>query len=359
MDKIAKASATERRRVFQDTADGLSIRVAMVEKDFWVCWVLGRIFADAWLGQVLRFRGGTSLSKGYGLIKRFSEDIDITLDKALVLTDDKSKALLRSKKSYKEHKEEVSEIAARYIGTTLKDKIKAVVRDMVEVYTDEEYARKYPKLHSGRIDNKNLHVVFPKVADDYSGLLPDILLEIGILSALTPNEPRPILPYIAEQNPQLEIEPIIAPTIMAKRTFWDKATILHREFYGPATKRDKETDEVVPSHTPERYSRHYHDLYQMGRVAVKDEALADFDLLKEVIEYKNQFYPCGWGHTFDECATGGLHLLPNENNHALLIEDYEKNTKRMIFGDTPEWKTILEFLKKLEDEINKEGKNGI
>lgn len=358
MDKIAKASALERRRIFQDTAASLSVRAAMMEKDFWVCWTLGRIFSDSWLGKVLRFRGGTSLSKGYGLIKRFSEDIDITLDKGLVLTDDENN-LLRSKSVYQKNKQEVSDIAAEYIGTTLKDKIKAVIGDTVEVYTDEEYAEKFPKFHTGKINNKNLHVVFPKVVEDYSGLLPDILLEIGILSALTPNEPREILPYIAEQNPQLEIAPIIVSTIMAKRTFWDKATILHREHYRPATKLDKGSSEEIPNYTPERYSRHYHDLYQMSRVAVKDEALADFDLLREVIEYKNLFYPCGWGHTFDECATGDLRLMPNETNRNLLIEDYEKNTKRMIFGDTPRWDTILDALQKLEDEINKEGaKNG-
>lgn len=360
MDRIAKASAAERRRIFQDTADSLSINTAMVEKDFWVCWTLGRIFADEWLGQVLRFRGGTSLSKGYGLIKRFSEDIDITLDKGLVLTDDKSRALLRSKSSYKEHKQEVSDIAAQYISTILKDKIEGLISDMVKVYTDEEYAKAYPKFHSGRIDNKNLHIVFPKVAEDYAGLLPNILLEVGILSALTPNEPRKFLPYIAEQNNQLGIAPITVATIMAKRTLWDKATILHREHYRPATKRDGRTGTDIPNHTPERYSRHYHDLYQMALSAVKDDALADFELLQEVIDYKNLFYPCGWGQTFDACAEGHLRLLPNENNHDLLIEDYEKNTKRMIFGDIPKWNDILSVLQELENEINKKGgKHGV
>lgn len=358
MDRIAKASTAERRRIFQDTANGLSIRDAMVEKDFWVCWTLGRIFSDEWLGKVLRFRGGTSLSKSYGLIKRFSEDIDITLDKDLVLND-KSKVLLRSKTAYKEHKQEVSDIAAQYISTILKDKIKAVVSDMTEIYTDAEYAKAYPKLHSGKIDNKNLHIVFPKVAEDYAGLLPNILLEVGILSALTPNEPREILPYIAEQNSQLEIKPVKVSTIMAKRTFWDKATILHREHYRPATKCDGRTGADIPNHTPERYSRHYHDLYQMALSATKDEALADFELLREVIAYKNLFYPCGFGQTFDACAEGHLCLLPNKNNHDLLIEDYEKNTKKMIFGDTPKWNEILKVLGELEKEINKKGvKNG-
>jgi hypothetical protein len=287
----------------------------------------------------------------------------------LVLTDDKSKALLRSKNSYKEHKEEISDIAAQYISKTLKDKIAKAIGGVVKIYTDEEYKKSASGIAGlGRAgmavvgaplqkwDNKNLHIIYPKVANDIY-LRPDILLEIGILSALTPNEPRGISPYVAEQNPQLEIAPAIVPTIIAKRTFWDKATILHREYYRPTTKRDKETDAEMPSYTPERYSRHYYDLYQMGRAAVKDEALADFDLLREVIEYKNQFYPCGWGHTFDDCANGGMKLLPNENNRELLAQDY-KAMQEMIFGDKPSWETFLKFLQELEDEINKEGKHG-
>lgn len=357
MDKLAKLSDAERLEIFRQTSTKLNIPLAMVEKDFWVCWTLGRIFSDKWLSQVLRFRGGTSLSKGYGLIDRFSEDIDITMDKSLVnLTDNTGKSLLRSKKSYKEHKEEVSDIAAQYISTTLKDKIAKILDGVVKIYTDEEYAKVNPNYEPKFIDNKSLHIIYPKVSED-SYLRPDIFLEIGILSALTPNEPKGILPYVAKAYPKLEIAPAIVPTIKAKRTFWDKATILHREHYRPATKRDKENGAELPSHTPERYSRHYYDLYQMGRSAVKDDALVDWALLQEVIEHKNQFYPCGWGHTFDECGGGELRLLPNENNRDLLARDY-KAMQSMIFGDTPSWDKILNFLGELETEINNKAKKG-
>lgn len=195
MDKIAKLSNAERLEIFRQTSTKLNIPTAMVEKDFWVCWVLKRIFADEWLSQVLRFRGGTSLSKGYGLIDRFSEDIDITLDKDLVL-DDKTKAFLNTKTSYKGHKQEVSDIAAQYISTTLKDKITSVLDGHVQIFTDEEY-KKYTSAIPGlgragmmtvgtpaptSWDNKNLHITYPKVAND-AYLRADIFLEIGILPA--------------------------------------------------------------------------------------------------------------------------------------------------------------------------------
>lgn len=370
MDKIAKLSDAERLELFHQTSTKLNIPTAMVEKDFWVCWVLERIFSDKWLSQVLRFRGGTSLSKGYNLIDRFSEDIDITLDKSLVLTDEQSKTLLRSKTSYKDHKQEISHIAAEYISTKLKDKIVNVLNGYVQIFTDEEYEKhtsatpglaRAGMMIAGKPaptewDNKNLHITYPKVAND-TYLRSDILLEVGILSALTPNEPKEISPYIAKTYQKLNIAPAIVPTIKAKRTFWDKATILHREHYRPATKHNKETGIETSSHTPERYSRHYYDLYQMGKSETKAEALADFTLLKEVIEYKNKFYPCGFGQTFDDCAVGSLCLLPNENNLESLARDY-KSMQGMIFGDTPTWEEILTGLQELETEINKKGKNG-
>ena len=139
MDKIVNLSDADRLEMFQITSSQLGIPVVMVEKDFWVCWSLERIFSDAWLCKYLRFRGGTSLSKGYDLIKRFSEDIDLTLDKDLVLTTESNKRLLRSKKSYKENKELVSDMAAQYIKTTLKDKIATVLGNVVKIYTDEEF----------------------------------------------------------------------------------------------------------------------------------------------------------------------------------------------------------------------------
>lgn len=80
MDKIAIGSATDRRDLFLESASRLGMNPAIVEKDFWVCWILRRLFAEPTLKDHIVFKGGTSLSKVYGLIDRFSEDIDLILD---------------------------------------------------------------------------------------------------------------------------------------------------------------------------------------------------------------------------------------------------------------------------------------
>ncbi len=337
MDKIAKLSDVERLELFQQTSSKLGIPTVMVEKDFWVCWVLWKLFDDAKIKETLRFKGGTSLSKSYSLIERFSEDLDIVLAKELVLG---SETLFKSSHT-KQHKflDELSVRSAQYIGTTLKDKITKILGNLVKVYTDEKYAEINPQHKQEKIDNCNLHIVYPKAVND-AYLRPDILLEIGIISAWTPNEPKEILPYIAKVYPNIEITPAVVSTVKAKRTFWDKATILHREYY-----RSNDT------HTPARYSRHYYDLYQMGHSPVKDEALTDFDLLAEVVEFKDKLYNCPWAK-YKETLTGSLHLLPNDNNRNLLAQDY-KAMQGMIFGNIPNWNEILNFLQELEEEVNK------
>lgn len=347
MKQIVKLSAEERSILFTKVSESTHIPLAMIEKDFWVCFVLAKIFSDTELRDALRFKGGTSLSKGYGLIKRFSEDLDLILDKSLVLGDED--IFKSSYKKQREFADIMSEKAATYISTILKSKIENVLDDTVKVYTDAEYAEITPTYNPISIDNKSLHIVYPKSTNDVY-LRPDILLEIGIMPARTPCEDRKITSYVAQALPQLGLESCIVPTVKPIRTFWDKATILHREFYRPAIKYNKQKDTEEPNHTPARYSRHYHDLYQLGNSFVKDEALADRDLLADVVDRKDKLYHCPWAK-YDECLSGKMHLLPNENNKNVIQDDY-KAMQTMIYGEIPTWDEIIKYLAELEKEIN-------
>jgi len=337
MDEIANLSDAERLKIFQNTSISKHIPIAMVEKDFWSCWILYKLFSDKEMSEILRFKGGTSLSKAYHLIERFSEDLDLILTKEIILNDDED-IFQPSNKKQKLFTEQISERTAKYISTILKNKISSLLSNNVEVFTDDEYAKYNHQYTPEEIDNKNLHIVYPKMASDVY-LRPDILLEIGIMSAWIPNEPRKILPYIAEAYPKLEIVPAFVHTIKAERTFWDKATILHREFFRPEN-----------TNTPIRYSRHYYDLYKMAISTIKNTALPDHELLADVVYRKNKLYRCAWAR-YDLAKPGTLHLLPNHNNHDLIKKDYSA-MHGMIFGDIPEWETILEHLKELENEIN-------
>jgi hypothetical protein len=338
MDKIAKLPADKRLQIFQNTSVKKKIPVAMVEKDFWVCWVMYKLFGDKELSEILRFKGGTSLSKAYNLIERFSEDLDIILAKEKVLG--KNEDLFKpSIKKQRKFADDILARTAEYVSTTLKGKLSEKLGDMVRIYTDEEYVKINPTYESKKIENSSLHIIYPNESSDQY-LRPDILLEIGIMSAWIPNEPREIFPYVAEIYPKLEVAPAIASTVKAHRTFWDKATILHREFYRPEN-----------THTPARYSRHYYDLYQMSCSPIKDIALSKYDLLADVVARKDKLYHCAWAR-YDLAKPGTLCLLPNNNNRDIMKKDYHA-MQGMIFGDIPNWETILSGLQELEDAVNK------
>ncbi len=323
LEKIAAADAVERKNIFIEASSIKKITAAMIEKDFWVCWTLKRLFSDSELQKILRFKGGTSLSKVFGVIERFSEDIDLILDWNKI-TD--GKEIIQSSKNKQNKKnEEVNKAAQEYISTTLKIKISRLVGDICAVDSDE-------------FDKNILQIKYPKaISDKY--LLPHIKLEIGPLAAWTPNKKYPIQPYIHNINANIEITDIIIPTIILERTFWEKVTILHKEHF-----RTKKKD------NPERYSRHYYDLYKIGNSEFIEAALSRKDLLQEVVEFKKRFYPCAWAR-YDLAAAGTLKLLPIEENIKYLKDDYKK-MKGMIFGEYPNWDNILTFLENLELKLN-------
>ena len=323
MNRIALASAKERLAIFTDVAAVKKIPATMVEKDFWVCWTLEKMFEAPKLHSMLRFKGGTSLSKVYRLIQRFSEDIDLILDWRCV--SDKDPLAERSKTKQDLFNKEIETLAGEYISQTLEKLVADVCGDLCPVTSDAA-------------DAHVLNVAYPGVIR--SGYLsPAIKLEIGPLAAWSPHEMATLESYVAEANPQLGMRPVRVPTICAERTFWEKATILHHEHHRP---------ESIPA--PSRYSRHYYDLYMMGHSEVKARALTQADLLHAVVAFKQKFYPRSWAN-YENAQRGSLRLLPSPVASQTLVKDY-KEMRTMIFGEYPDWQTILDYLAELESEIN-------
>jgi len=333
MDKIAYATNKERSAIFEDVADKIGITAFIVEKDFWVSWVLGKIFADEYLADILCFKGGTSLSKAFKLIERFSEDIDFVLSQKIILAENE-KLEQPSNTKQELFNKEIEKRAANFISMELKERIAAALGEVCSITVDVA-------------DGSVLHVRFPTLFD-YTYINPDVKLEIGPLALWNPNEKYPISSYVADAHPELKIESPLVPTIKPERTFWEKVTILHHEHYRPDS-----------SSILQRYSRHYYDVYKMGLSAsgVKDEALRRFDLLVEVVDFKKRFFPRGWAR-YGEARKGALHLYPGEYHLPALGKDYDE-MRNTIFVTVPEWGEILNYLKQLEDEIREVSKTQI
>lgn len=325
MDKIATATKDQRKAIFMDVANKAGLAPYIVEKDFWVSWALGKIFANEELKQILCFKGGTSLSKAYGIIERFSEDIDLILNLSVVLMPDETLNQTSNTKQAA-FNEQIEERASTFITGKLKTMIDAALDNICKVETNPD-------------DTHVLHIVFPRLFD-YGYIQPNIKLEIGPLALWNPNAEHTITSFVSKMLPELEIQDPVVPTVKAERTFWEKTTILHHE-----ANRPEDATPIQP-----RYSRHYYDVFKLGHTEIKDLAFANLELLKEVVDFKKQFYPRGWAK-YDEAKPGTMKLLPPKHSLDILIADY-KNMKNMIYGDMPSWEEIIAFLTELETAIN-------
>ncbi|MGM0520127.1 MAG: nucleotidyl transferase AbiEii/AbiGii toxin family protein [Campylobacterota bacterium] len=195
---------------------------------------------------------------------------------------------------------------------------------------------------SCKIDENNLFnikIYYPATFKD-KYLRNEILLEIGPLAVWMPYDSFEISPYVVDLFPNLfEQQTCKVNAILAKRTFWEKATILHQE-------ANRGKDKKLPI----RYSRHYYDLAMMAKSSVKDEALNDIDLLKQVVDFKLKFYPATWTR-LEEAKPGTIKLTPSKIHINDLKKDY-KAMENMIFDKKLTFEEILKTLKNLENEIN-------
>jgi hypothetical protein len=325
MNKIANLPKQQRSELFSETATLMNTTNSIVEKDFWVIWTLDKIFSDDRLNKILMFKGGTSLSKVFNLIGRFSEDIDLILDWRLVSNENPLNEQ-ESKNKQVKFNEQINENAKEYIENELLPIISQNLSPLCTCSMVE--------------DGFSINVRYPNAFDD-NYLRPEILLEIGPLASWLPSDSFEISSFAAQKFPEVFEQPIcIVHTIVAKRTFWEKATILHHEANRPEE-----------SSMPTRYSRHYYDLAMMALNEVKEEALSDLDLLQNVVEFKQKFYPRTWAK-YEEAVPGTLKLLPPEFRLDSLEKDY-KAMQNMIFDKYISFEEIIGILGNLEKEINK------
>lgn len=329
MRRIATIKENDRKALFQNTAAKMGLTNAIIEKDFWVCFMLDYLFHRCEWKSNIAFKGGTSLSKAYGLIERFSEDIDLILDWRVIGYSVDEPWQDRSYTKQDLFNKEANRRTEDFLKNHF---VPAVTKDLKELNATVD-------CYIDGSDPQTVVFAYNRSFDDNS-ILPVIRLEIGALAAWTPAEPKSITPYAAVQYHKLFAEPSTEIlTVLPKRTFWEKVTILHREAYRPENKP-----------FPSRYSRHYYDLYCMMNSFVKAEALADTELLTKVVELKDKFYRCPWAR-YDEAKVGTMKLMPPERNLLVLHDDYE-HMQNMIFGKKPDFDSILQSMQALENEIN-------
>ena len=327
MNKFYLKSKDDLRVLITNTARKKNISEAVIEKDYWVTYFLDYLFNENKWKEYFTFKGGTSLSKCFGIIQRFSEDIDLILDWRVLGYDKLEPWLIISNTKQDKFNKEINEKTERFLKEDF-------LTELIKDFSQEDF-----EFEIDSLDPQTVLFSYPKIFDS-NYLSQTIRLEIGSLAAWTPATNISIIPIIGDAYANIFKEKTNIRTVSVERTFWEKATILHHEANRPES-----------SKMPHRYARHYYDMYKIANSKYKDKAIKDKELLRKVTEFKMKFYPRKWAK-YEDAMDSKLRLVPDKFRFLELENDY-KAMSEMIYGEYPSFEEIIKILKDLETEINK------
>lgn len=339
MDSILRLTPRQRAELYQAASQKLGFGEVIIEKDFWVCWTLRQLFTLPGIGEHLIFKGGTSLSKVWQAIARFSEDIDMSLSRdwlGFSGTRDPEKAA-----SGKKQRERIEDLA-----TACAEKIKSGVLPALRARAAAALGEDGWTIAIDADDPQTLRFNYPSTLGEHAPdayIRREVKIECGARSDDWPAEEKSILPYVAEPYPDTIADAAVPLKVLSiERTFWEKATILHAEAHREEAKA-----------TPTRFSRHYADVAALADHASATGALARDDLRARVVEHKQVFFAAGWAK-YDTAVPGTFRLVPPAYRLAALESDY-RVMQEMYFGRPRPWAEIVERLHTLEAAINRGG----
>ena len=321
-------SITEQRLVMEQTAIRLSLPVQAVEKDLWVTTILQILFGLP-CAKNLVFKGGTSLSKVWELINRFSEDIDLAIDRSLFdLEGDLTKKevkKLRKASSVFVREELCHQLQEAVNNTPLKD------RCTIEAQPDGDGESTYP-------EPRILFVRYQSVFNDKLNYIePIVKIEAGSRSLLEPAEDKRISSMVENTFPTVSttVSDTLVRTAVAEKTFLEKAFLLHELF---------SISNMVEAH---RRSRHIYDLHMMIQRGVAKRAIKD-DALWETISHHRSTLTSIQGVDYTPDVRDRIQLVPPEGCRENWKSDYEIMTGAMIYGEKPTFAELMESMKELE-----------
>ena len=238
MDAFLRMSVRDRHLACLTVADAKRLQAASVDKDFWVCWTLRELFNLPDIGNHLTFKGGTSLSKAWGLIERFSEDIDIVVDKdALGFAGDAGPDRATGSNERRRRIDRLMEACRKWVQGELKPALEKTITERFGTH-EGWHLEVDPDMADGQCLLFHYPSAFPVAEAGY--VRPVVKIELGARSDDWPAESCTITPYVAEALPQaIPNAAFFVAALAAERTFWEKAMLLHEETFRPADKPRK------------------------------------------------------------------------------------------------------------------------
>lgn len=322
-DEFLKLTTDERREVINAAAPELGILPAVAEKDVWVCFVLNVLFSIPDRRPMV-FKGGTSLSKVYKLIKRFSEDIDVSVN------------------FLQDYGDKISKTKAGSIRHEIESNLQTYKKEVLLPALD-----KHAKLHDLTVEPGDteweIHINYKSVlASGVDYIKPRVKIELSGRNETEPSEQHTIQPYLLGQTTDLIFPEATIDALLAERTFWEKVTLIHAGLNSGSIEK-----------TAERMSRHWSDLVVMMKNETGERAIKDEDLCLKVVNHKDAFWRDGKAK-YDDCRNKKFNLVPTGDALKVLQADYEAMLSAgMFFDETPAtFEQILKEISMLETRLN-------
>ncbi len=342
LDRLVSLPPRDRVVVFEETADRLNTLPGYIEKDYWVCMVLDFLFNRLPPSHPrMLFKGGTSLSKAFGLVNRFSEDVGIVVSREDLGFTGENDPTGQGALSNRRRKALFSELrlaCSTYVRGDLRSALTALVADVLDGcdVVPDPYDQ----------DAQSLLVRYPTMyaVAPVSYVEPGVKIEAGARSAVEPTAMCTVAPLIAEELSDWSLYVDNIRTVSPQRTVWDKILILHGLHCGF---RDRKR---LPA-SADRISRHYYDVAMILQTDLGQTALTDTDLLQDVRNHSLIAFRTAWKR-IEEAVPGSVRLVPQQELRHVLEQDY-RDMQRMVFGSRPTFEWIMQQLSQAEAAINR------
>jgi len=321
MNRFAQTSPEERAVFIREAAARLGVHPVIIEKDFWVTWVLARLFEEPSFRQTLVFKGGTSLSKVFGIINRFSEDIDLSISPVLLGHEEAFLDEAPSSSKRRKRMQEIEQLCATSVESRFNPTLELAFRKLLGTPATQGDWLKY------RLDpvSKSPVLLFSypqSIPSAVNYIAQSVKIEFGSLTDQQPKGThviRPILASVFSEDFEDFRSEVVA--LELERTFWEKATILHAEFHRPACQPIRD-----------RFARHYSDFAALWLHPNGRSAATRLDFLDRVVTHKRRYFASSWAN-YASAIPGSLRLMPSPSRMDELAEDYDK--MGVMFLSTP------------------------
>lgn len=331
--KFIDIPATNQRDFISQYSDKTNINPVAVEKDWWVSAVMRALFSLPYADR-MSFKGGTSLSKCWGLIERFSEDIDIAVDRDFLGFGGE---LSRTQVSDK-----LRRAACTFVRETLQNDLKAKMTE--QGIKEDKFSVEVKITPVTTMDPETIYIHYKSLFDAAPYVLNIVKIEVSGRSMSEPLETVRLRSMLEEAYPSAPFaEPAFnVPTVKPERTFLEKICLLHEEY-------SKNSSEI----RCERMSRHLFDIYKLGKAGIADRALADKDLFKAIVEHRRKFIGLK-GFDYGTLSPETICIVPPAAVYDIWKEDYERMIEFMSYGEQPIFDEVITYIKSLNDRLKAE-----